>query len=704
AAALLTQVQGCVYVHTFMKNHPLKVDTLYITARINGKVVCSGAGGELLAGENTKVCLRNHDGQAQNPRCAPGYTGEIKAAEHESMDYKCSGDDPKSPTCIDYDGCFTSSKWGQCPSQWQCPEAPVCDWKQVCSTDDYNIDPPNPFPFYPPPKPIKAMFVGDSITHGADGDFTWRFRMWEWLKTTRRGGQAYAPQFVGPWSGTHGNSGGFGGMPKPPLLPGESTPSGPTYDDSGKYAGGLIPWDTHHAAHWGRQAAQTKSTIYEWVKTYQPEYIFMLIGFNDIGWWVSDTDGTLRDIGTIIERARLARPDVKFLVGNMIHRSRISHRQDLIDMTNEFNAKLPGLVATWNSQGHASSTVHHVDVEQQYGCSPDGGPSGCYETYDGLHPNIAGEISIAQAFTKTLVEQMGIGDRMLAMPNPVPQRPINRPLGFSVSSVPQGIMARWDAAPYARSYQVRERLQGHNWGDPISPISKTSYYRSWVLAGQTWEMQVRSAISDKDFSAWTDVKGAVANPRTPSPPRNVIRMPTAEGIQVSWEPPANMNGAFDRYEVILFDTDQPGEYMNSYGTRSAIHTFTGLRQGHRYVVAVAAWNEVGGGFPATGRNVIPGVYWPQPPTGVRVENQSPTDVVVTWDRVPNVAGYRVWARNVEWGHPFNETHEELTTELHHGIGFLFPGTWNFEFCVTAYNGNMESARSNCVRPERWPGF
>lgn len=73
AAALLPQVHGCVYVHTYMQNNPLTSDNTQITARINGQVVCNGGVSEFLAGENSKGCLRNHDGKATNPRCAPGY-------------------------------------------------------------------------------------------------------------------------------------------------------------------------------------------------------------------------------------------------------------------------------------------------------------------------------------------------------------------------------------------------------------------------------------------------------------------------------------------------------------------------------------------------------------------------------------------------------------------------------------------------------
>lgn len=48
-----------------------------------------------------------------------------------------------------------------------------------CNQDPIN--PPNPFP-YLPAKPFKAMIVGDSISHGMNGDFTWRWRLFYWRK------------------------------------------------------------------------------------------------------------------------------------------------------------------------------------------------------------------------------------------------------------------------------------------------------------------------------------------------------------------------------------------------------------------------------------------------------------------------------------------------------------------------------------------
>lgn len=44
--------------------------------------------------------------------------------------------------------------------------------------------------------PIKVMFVGDSITHGHEGDYTWRYRMWEWFRANN-----ISFDFVGPYTG-----------------------------------------------------------------------------------------------------------------------------------------------------------------------------------------------------------------------------------------------------------------------------------------------------------------------------------------------------------------------------------------------------------------------------------------------------------------------------------------------------------------------
>ena len=41
------------------------------------------------------------------------------------------------------------------------------------------------------------MVVGDSISQGGEGDWTWRYRLWEWFKV-----QDVVVDFIGPFLGT----------------------------------------------------------------------------------------------------------------------------------------------------------------------------------------------------------------------------------------------------------------------------------------------------------------------------------------------------------------------------------------------------------------------------------------------------------------------------------------------------------------------
>jgi hypothetical protein len=47
------------------------------------------------------------------------------------------------------------------------------------------------------PGAISIMIVGDSISQGGEGDWTWRYRLWEWFRI-----QDIVVDFVGPFLGT----------------------------------------------------------------------------------------------------------------------------------------------------------------------------------------------------------------------------------------------------------------------------------------------------------------------------------------------------------------------------------------------------------------------------------------------------------------------------------------------------------------------
>ena len=162
-----------------------------------------------------------------------------------------------------------------------------------------------------------------------------------------------------------------------------------------------------------------------------------MLGFNDMGWFYSGPDGTLDSIHTLITNARAANPNLKFAVANVPQRSNIG-RGDLTTMTDTYNGLLKSAIPSWST---TQSPVALVELRENYSCDNSGCPAG----YDGLHPNAAGEYQIAQAFSRTLVSQLGIGTSTLSIPGNIPARPLSVPANFKVVTSPGGILATWDA-------------------------------------------------------------------------------------------------------------------------------------------------------------------------------------------------------------------------------------------------------------------
>lgn len=203
--------------------------------------------------------------------------------------------------------------------------------------------------------------------------------------------QGRASVFVGPFAGTAGPTPPSAARPLPPPFPGESNPV-PT-NVPGLYAPGVSSTFTPsgHASWWGRQAAQTKGDIQGWVRTYQPTFLLLLLGFNDLGWGISDADGLLKTMKELVDEARKGKSDVKILMANVIHRTFL--REDLVQNTDKYNANLRSVIGSWST---STSPISYVDVQGLYDCNRNG----CADGYDGLHPNSKGEYHIAQAFAK----------------------------------------------------------------------------------------------------------------------------------------------------------------------------------------------------------------------------------------------------------------------------------------------------------------
>ncbi|MCX2928233.1 GDSL-type esterase/lipase family protein [Streptomyces sp. NEAU-W12] len=533
------------------------------------------------------------------------------------------------------------------------------------------------------PSTIRVMVVGDSISQGHEGDYTWRYRLWQWFQENN-----VSVDFVGPYHGTFTPD--QPSPPKPPPFVGEK-PADQGIRVDGGYAAG-VAFDSDHYAHWGRQAAQIKDDIRRQVETYQPDLVLLAAGFNDMGWFVSDENGTLDSVETIIDQARAARPGVDFAVATVPHRSKIGGRDDLITKTDNFNRLLANAAPRWSK---AISQVEVVDWQKGYSCAP----AACPAAYDGLHPNAFGEYQLATAFEQTLHDRYDLGRGPIPFPpENLPVRPTPVPAGLKAESSPQGVTVTWDPVYGAFGYDVRSRIAGQTaWSEGRVNSNRTD--TTWTVDGIRWEYQVRTVGGDNVKGPWSGTVSAVAHPKTAPPPRILASRPSGQdGIELEIAPP-DYPTTIDRYEVILFDKDTPGAWLTGTGFRGNSVKVYGLKPGHRYLVAAATWNAAGGGLPALARPVMVGGGIPATPTGLRVTTVDPTTVELDWTGAKSAAGYRLWVSNVkDGGTTPPEADENIIEDTHHGVGFLFPGVWNFEFCVTAVNGSLESDKSNCVIP------
>jgi hypothetical protein len=461
-----------------------------------------------------------------------------------------------------------------------------------------------------------------------------------------------------------------------------------------------------HASSWGRQAAQTQDTIYDWVRKYQPDFLLLLLGFNDLGWWVSGPDDLVGNMGQLVQHAREAKSDIKILIGNVVHRDFIGGREDLLPNTNYYNKKLNDTLHTWFRW---ESPIAYVDVNANYGCHPEGCPDG----YDGLHPNTKGEYHIAQAFARALKRDFGFVGEDFVVPKNIPGRPVQAPANVVSCSYPEGIVTTWDRVTNARGYEIRSRIEGASgwWSEGQVYPNTWASWSPWISDGQTWEYQVRTKGDNNERSGWSASKTVTAHPSTAPGPQNiVVQSSGSDGIQFSWSPVAGYS--VNRYSTIVWDLDTKGAFIETRAVSGTSVYIGGLKPGHRYGTWVSTYvnlvsgftnkNMIAGGLPAAAREVIIGRGAPAPPTQLYVTNKDPTTVELRWNAVANAAGYAIYQRSVKDNTGFHPYGTTTATTL--GAAFLFPGTWNFEFCVAAYNGNLETAHTACVIPPVYPGF
>lgn len=209
--------------------------------------------------------------------------------------------------------------------------------------------------------PRRILLLGDSITQGKAGDRTWRYDLWKDLQDEKA-----QVDFVGP---------------------SEELQSGSLdYADPG--------FDRDHAAVWGAPLTPPPYDPTMLGKVYRPDVAVIELGVNDLLSQHETPAAVAASMGDTIEQLRQAAPGVDVV---LVHVPATS-----IDGVPELNARYDALALSLDSPEERV-----VVAEADTGFVSDPAAAGT-DSYDGLHPNAAGEEKIADAVASALSE-VGVG-------------------------------------------------------------------------------------------------------------------------------------------------------------------------------------------------------------------------------------------------------------------------------------------------------
>ncbi|MFJ3900216.1 GDSL-type esterase/lipase family protein [Streptomyces sp. NPDC090025] len=223
---------------------------------------------------------------------------------------------------------------------------------------------------------MRFLFVGDSMTIGRAGDFTWRYRMWQHLETVLPGGY----EIVGPRSTLYEPSG-----------------DAPTSD---AYADPAFPAAARrHLAGWGEGWLHMAPLIGGAVRESGAQVLLVSLGLIDLGFY-TNSDQTAANVRAFLTAARAADPHVRAVLLPVIPNVRAEDEPPFAAECARFNDLLAKTVADLDT---AASPLLLASIPESYTLATD--------TYDGTHPGPTGEHKLASAFADAMHQAWGLGGR-----------------------------------------------------------------------------------------------------------------------------------------------------------------------------------------------------------------------------------------------------------------------------------------------------
>ncbi len=223
--------------------------------------------------------------------------------------------------------------------------------------------------------PMRFMFVGDSMTIGRAGDYTWRYRMWQHLGASFGGPY----EIVGPRTWLYDTE----------------------VDAPRSYAyAAPFPADARrHLAGWGEGWLHMAPVIRETVTDQRPDVLLVSLGLIDLGFY-TDSGQTALNVRRFIAESRAANPQVRMVLLPVIPNVRARADAPFAAECDRFNELLAKAVADLDT---AASPILLASRPERYDLDTD--------TYDGTHPSASGEHKLAAAYAQAMHQAWGLGAR-----------------------------------------------------------------------------------------------------------------------------------------------------------------------------------------------------------------------------------------------------------------------------------------------------
>jgi len=512
---------------------------------------------------------------------------------------------------------------------------------------------------------VKVMVVGDSISQGSAGDFTWRYQFYRHETATA----GVRLDLVGPRDDLFDNVAN-------------------TFNDNHTYVDPAF--DQDHDAIWGRTLADAATAIQSTVQAYAPDYLLVLLGINDLVWGVGDPAGTEARLRTFIAQARAANPDQRFVFGVLLPNTRMATDAALAAAVADYNTRLRQAVAELST---SDSPMVIAETGADFVPGTD--------TWDGLHPNARGDVKIAAAFADALAGKFddhshgpGFGT---PYPRPYPNVPIGPQTAPELTVAPDDASATlsWTLSPGATGYYVyvKNVTAGETTFTKLpNPPPGPTWVATSLVNGSTYQFQLGTTKGTAE-GVLSNIASVTVGP--PTPPTNLTATPNPDGtIGLSW----NSSGSGVWYWVYMRKVGVADftkiVWPVGSGTSS---TVGGLDNGQAYEFRVSALGSHGAeSAPSNIARATARRAPPPAPTNLTATANPDATIALSWDSSGPGTWYWVETRDVTKSESFTRLPNPNTTGTFTATMLTVGDT--YEYRVIAIGPDeTESPPSNTAR-------